>query len=170
MLKRTNIILEVIAMKFKLIPNYNYPKTYNLVAYVDEFPEVTMQPIHEENGNTFWYGENADGFAQFGIAFDTDALGYEAGHVFPAYRAAFNGKFPSQCFCKDIIIAIDDDYHYGFSLKVNTLFKMLSSDYELGIYRNADGEVHIMICDVGECPKWIGMNGELVDSIICGEV
>ena len=159
-------------MKIKLTPNQFHEELYDITVFVDTMPNVSMEPIHHEDGCTYWYGENDDGFVRFGISHDErDAFGHEPGYMWSSRASVFNGRFPSECFCKEVTIAVNENGHicryHGFALNTEVIIEALTLEHQVAVYHNADDfETWVEVCDMGKCPKDIELRGTLVDTFV----
>lgn len=160
-------------MTYKLTPNQFHPETYDITVFVDEMPEVHMNIIHHEGHTDYWYGENADGFVQYGISHDIrDSFGHRPGYMWSSRASVFNGRFPTMCHCNEVTIIHNGDRYGYLAMAIPALIKLLSSDYELfafvrdGEYRIAVGDAYQLFTD-----DQLASLGELVESFLCeGEV
>lgn len=164
-------------MTYKLTPNQFHPEVYDLTVYVDTLPEVHMDAIHHEADTTYWYGENSDGFVRFGISHDKrDVFGHEPGYMWSSRSSVFNGRFPAECFCKEVTLAVNENgyicrYH-GIAMTVPAIMKLLGEGYELFGLVESNGEYNVEIGDAYQIltDDIINSHGECIESFLCGEV
>ena len=142
--------------------NENYPETYDLTIHTDSIPRVDTQPIHTEDGTTFWYGEDNRGFVNFGISYDKPHMGHQPGYMWSSRASVFNGLF-SKC-CKEVTI-YDGKYRYSSAMTLEAIFELLDEDHELAIYKDLqEAELYLEVCDKHSVPDYLYGRGYLVDT------
>ena len=118
-----------------------------VLVYVNALSQVTKQPIFHEDGATYWYGENEDGFVEFGVSHDYPCFGHEAGYMWSSRSGVFNGMF-NKC-CMSIILCVDVGngctHKYGAHIVVDKISGLLPHGYCIKKHEDGDGEIYYRI-------------------------
>lgn len=155
-------------MKFELTPNPFHTEVYDLTVHLDELPKVTMNVIHHEDGTDYHYGENSDGFVCYGISHNRRVLGQEPGYMWSSRSSVFNGCFPTQCLCKEVIVCVNGSRNGCYAMTISAIMDLLGDGYELFVLAK-DGEWSVEIGEVNQIltDDIIAAHGKCIASFVC---
>lgn len=138
--------------------------------YVDELPKVTKTEVAYINGIHFHYGENEDGFVCFGVSYDYEYMGHEAGYMWSSCCSVFNALLGKSLM--DVTVCVENSYgsvtRYGcFYMDARKVLNIILEDFYVAEFQSGD-EYHFEIISYADKEADIALHSECGYEFVCG--